>query len=181
MLDYSSTMRLSDAFYISANAHEGQFRNDKVTPYLEHPVRVAVALRDRWGIEDYVVLATAYCHDVLEDSTKYTYDDLVKRLGVDVAFAVLQLTNKPPDGVKWTFDEKSKNMLEHAKTFTDAAKIVKLADRYDNLQDAVQEWEPWRVKRYAKVGMELIEAMQPMPDCIKEFEKEARRFFGCLI
>lgn len=46
---------------------------------------------------------------------------------------------------------------------SDEAKLIKLADRLDNLTDACRCWELWRAQRYARAGLEIIEAMLPLP------------------
>lgn len=52
-------------------AHEGQFRNDGITPYITHPLAVA---RSLFFVPTYVKIA-AVLHDVIED-TPTTYQDL---------------------------------------------------------------------------------------------------------
>lgn len=49
---------------IARTAHAGQFRRDGVTPYITHPAAVA----DRLAGEDDLTIATAWLHDVLEDT-----------------------------------------------------------------------------------------------------------------
>jgi (p)ppGpp synthase/HD superfamily hydrolase len=50
------------ALVIAEDAHKGQFRNDGVTPYIEHPKQVA-EMFDAW-----VDKAVAILHDVVEDT-----------------------------------------------------------------------------------------------------------------
>lgn len=78
---------------IAKDAHKGQTRWDGKTPYISHPAAVAKALIDQGRDEDFV--ATAWLHDVLED-THLTPGDLID-MGVSqfVVSAVLTLTKKP--------------------------------------------------------------------------------------
>lgn len=156
--------------------HSGQKRSNG-SDYINHPLSVMNRLHFA-GIKDKDVLYTALCHDLLED-TSVTPEEIAMVAGQEVLIAVKQLTNKVAPGTK--FEDKTALMLEHARSYGDIAKRVKLADRYDNLADAIWDWEPRRVKRYAKAGIDLLEAMQPLPDDIKNFEKEALRFFYCLV
>jgi len=157
-------------------AHAGQTRSNG-KPFNTHPINVMERLRS-CGITDEVTLATALLHDVVEDTTK-TEQDIIDVAGIEVATAVMMLTNKA-DGPR-SFAVKTVTMLEHARHYNDVAKRVKLADRYDNLADAVWEWKPEIVKRYARAGIMLLDIMTPFPADVGDFAKEARRFFECLV
>ena len=157
--------------------HKGQKRSNG-KDYCTHPISVRDRLV-RCGITDIDVLNTALCHDLLED-TSISAEEIEAVAGKKVLEAVKQLTNLPPAGNSWNYAEKHTNMILHAKEYGDIAKRVKIADRYDNLADAIWEWEPRRVKRYAKSGLELLNTMRPIPVDIYDFYTEARRFFDCL-
>ncbi len=75
---------------IATEAHEGQTRWDKETPYISHPAAVARKLIKDGYSEDFV--ATAWLHDVLED-TDVTERHLLEQ-GVDpyIVSAVVVLT-----------------------------------------------------------------------------------------
>ena len=107
---------------IAGFAHEGQTRNDG-SPYIEHPMRVAMAVEDR-------LKPIAYLHDVVED-TKVTLEDL-KVAGfpsyVIETVDVLTHKNKEPNLDYWA----------RIKANPDA-KAVKLADINDNLNDKPSE------------------------------------------
>jgi len=62
------------ALTIATEAHKGQFRWDKKTPFIEHPIAVAKLVKEylntgKWmeGAED-LLISAAYLHDVIEDS-----------------------------------------------------------------------------------------------------------------
>src|SRR3954471_7857848 len=76
---------------VAARFHQGQVRKDGKTPYIAHPFRVAMTVRDIFGIDDPVALAAALLHDVIEDTTA-DYDDLEEKFGRDVADVVAALT-----------------------------------------------------------------------------------------
>lgn len=162
------------AFIIEA--HGSDKRSDGNLFY-NHPISVMNRL-NRAGIKCPVVLATALCHDVIED-TKKTYADIEAIAGTEVADSVVLLTNTCPAGTP--FVRKQELIVEHSKKFNDVAKRVKLADRYDNLADAIWTWPPWRVKIYAKAGIDMLDTIEPLPQDIQDFAIEARRFFSCLV
>ncbi len=162
---------------LAKRGHAGQKRSNG-KDYYTHCESVHQRLVD-CGIRNKYVLRTAKCHDLLED-TSITEEEIKSVAGEIVLEAVKQLTNIDPPGKKRDFATKTRDMLEHAKHYGDIAKMVKIADRYDNLADAIWEWEPYRVKRYAQAGLALLDVITPVPEEITKFAAEARRFFSCL-
>ncbi|MGC3970928.1 MAG: HD domain-containing protein [Pirellulales bacterium] len=75
-------------------AHQHQFRKDGRTPYIAHPLRVALTVRHVFEIDDPTARIAAVLHDTLEDTTT-DYDDLFERFGRDVADAVAALNERP--------------------------------------------------------------------------------------
>ena len=59
-------MSITTAKYLAELFHEGQTRADKVTPYIEHPKKVAELVQKYHG-SDYCI-ALAWTHDILEES-----------------------------------------------------------------------------------------------------------------
>ena len=62
------------ALHIALQAHNGQFRRDGKTPYVEHPIAVALQFKEPR------LRVLAYLHDVIEDSN-FSLKDL-KKLGI---------------------------------------------------------------------------------------------------
>lgn len=118
------------AVAFAARSHGRQFRDDGATPYIAHPFRVSLIIRDVFGCNDEICLAAALLHDVLED-TPIDYDDLSKRFGHDVAGCVASLTKDmrlPEPEREYAYDE--------ALARSDwRARLIKLADTYDNFCD----------------------------------------------
>lgn len=59
-------MTITTAKYLAELFHEGQTRADKVTPYIEHPKKVAEFV-EKFGGDDEAI-ALAWVHDILEES-----------------------------------------------------------------------------------------------------------------
>lgn len=132
----------------AARKHAGQFRKDKQTPYIAHPFRVTMTVRDIFGIDDPTALAAALLHDVIEDTTA-DYDDLEEQFGKEVADVVAALTKDmrmPESEREGAYDEQ----LAKAPW---QARAVKLADVYDNLIDCIDE--KMRTKAISKVKRAL--------------------------
>ncbi|MES2995867.1 MAG: HD domain-containing protein [Verrucomicrobiota bacterium] len=111
---------------IANKAHNGQFRRDGITPYITHAAAVAKSLER----EPSDVIATAWLHDVLED-TEVTISEL-KNAGIPVRVieAVALLT-------RW--DGQSYEDYLFRVTQDEIARKVKIADIRHNLSDAPTE------------------------------------------
>jgi guanosine-3',5'-bis(diphosphate) 3'-pyrophosphohydrolase len=122
------------AVSFAAARHEGQFRKDGRTPYIAHPVRVAMTVRHVFGVDDGAALATSLLHDLIEDTTT-DYDDLVEEFGSVVAESVAALT-------KDSRLAEPQRELAYDEQLAQAgwrARLVKLADVYDNFCDSANE------------------------------------------
>ncbi len=120
-----------EAASFAARAHRNQIRKDGATPYIAHPTRVAMTIRHVFGCDDELAICAGLLHDTIEDTTT-DYDDLLARFGREIADIVAAMT-------------KNMAMEEHARerdydTRLAAgdwrARLVKLADVYDNLCDS---------------------------------------------
>ena len=115
--------------------YKGLFREGVKLPYICHPENVVSILRlsgyDEFnGNED--IFISALLHDVLEE-TSTEVSEIENLFGKKVAGIVLELT-KPEELTK-------EDWLERFTDFSREAKIVKLADRIDNLRSM----ETWRI------------------------------------
>jgi len=117
---------------LAQQAHDGQRRKYNDRPYIVHPARVAgrVAVHPR---ATEAMVTAAFLHDVVED-TPHTLDDVSAEFGPEVARLVEELTN-PSKGSKAPRRERKQQDREHLVRVSDEAKIIKLLDRIDNLQE----------------------------------------------
>jgi (p)ppGpp synthase/HD superfamily hydrolase len=129
---------------LAARAHQHQLRKDRATPYVSHPFRVAMTVRDVFECSDPVALCVALLHDTIEDTT-VDYDDLLEQFGEEVAASVAALTKNK--ALREDIRE-----AEYDRRLSQAdwrARLVKLADTFDNLSDlgAEERKDPARVGR----------------------------------
>jgi (p)ppGpp synthase/HD superfamily hydrolase len=127
------------AYEVAEAAHEGQMR-DEGTPYILHPVRVAVSLVDELEIYSPRLVSSALLHDVIEDSP-ITRRQIAELFGDDVAEIVWLLTK---------FDDVSlPAYLSAIEAASDSgATIVKLCDRLDNLRFLAHSPRAEKKRRY---------------------------------
>lgn len=117
----------------AARVHAHQRRKDGVTPYVAHPFRVAMTVRDAFGCDDPEALAIALLHDTIEDTTT-DFDDIAGEFGTSVAVGVAALT-------KNKFLREDIREAEYDARIAAAdwrVRLVKLADTFDNLSDRDQ-------------------------------------------
>ena len=107
---------------IARRAHANQFRRDGVTPYIEHPAAVAAWLS---GNDDDTI-ATAWLHDVIEDTAENGVTLRAAGVSENVIRAVMALTKHPGQ----EYDEYIKNVKKNPM-----ARKVKIADMINNLCD----------------------------------------------
>ena len=102
--------------------HKNQFRRDGVTEYITHPAAVAKRLSG----ESKNVIATAWLHDVLENTglTKNMLIDV--KMPEDVIEAVDCLTKRSSESYEYYLKNVRKNKI---------ALKVKIADMLHNLSD----------------------------------------------
>ena len=116
---------------MAARFHAGQLRKDEATPYVAHPFRVAMAVRDLFGVDDPAVLCAALLHDLIEDTTA-DYDDIHEAFGPEVADVVAVLTKD----MRMQEADREAAYDEGLQAAPWQAKVIKLADVYDNVCDA---------------------------------------------
>ncbi len=85
-----------------------------------------------FGCVDEVALAAALLHDTIEDTTT-DFDDLAKEFGVEVAKIVASLTKNMAMPEK----EREADYMARLGQAEWRARLIKLADQYDNLCDAM--------------------------------------------
>ena len=114
----------------AARAHRHHVRRDGKTPYVAHVFRVAMTVRDVFGCDDEVCLAAALLHDTIED-TGADFDEIAEGFGAEVARCVAALTKNMalPEA------EREPDYYARLARADWRARLVKLADQYDNLSD----------------------------------------------
>jgi len=150
------------AFQIAIKAHQGQTRHDKETPYIVHPMDVAIYF------DDYLDKAIAVLHDAVEDG---------KDNGVDLEYIRLEihkLSDKLSTSV--SFDQKRFILLSGrllcaiddltkpvGKTYLDYIREIeqdnikfKLADIYANSTDSPNEYQREKYKKALKILINRI-------------------------
>jgi (p)ppGpp synthase/HD superfamily hydrolase len=137
------------AYDLAHKAHENQTRKDGKTPYIVHPQRVMEKLWGMWKRGDdrinHNIICMAWLHDVLEDCPWVSEREIAEATSEYILEGVKDLTN-PSKKFKPTREQlqlhrgsirKIKKQMDrdHIKLLPWDRKVVKLADRLDNVMD----------------------------------------------
>jgi len=120
-------------------------------PYVVHPLRVAMILKAA-GFNEFInsdLMIAALLHDLIED-TNITLEEIEKEFNAKVAMIVKELS-KPEQANK-------EEWLKNLKSVSNEAKIIKMADRIDNLMDMNNDnFTSEKLKSYAEQGRIILE------------------------
>ena len=145
------------AAHFSAQKHSTQRRKDEdASPYINHPISVALAIAQIGGVDDPEILAAALLHDTLED-TETTPEELEAEFGKKVCDYVLDVT----DDKTLPKHERKRRQIEHAKKISKGAALIKLGDKISNVTDVTNnppaDWDINRRKQYLDWAEKVIE------------------------
>jgi GTP pyrophosphokinase len=160
LLKAPSRILINDALALAEQVHEGAIRRPTktapVTPYIVHPMRVALILLQELQMKDPEAIAGALLHDVIEESNRrVTVGDLEKKFGRSIALMVSILT-KPAINENFAADQLLYFYYERIKGANLQTRLVKLADRLDNLREAVDCLDSQFQERYLKETKEIF-------------------------
>lgn len=134
--------RVQAAYAFAKQKHEGEFRRDGVTPYINHIDEVMGRVGD-----DELDLIVAACHDLVKNK-RTTYEEIEAQpfWNAAVTDGILALTRRPSE----TYSEY---ILRVKKHHGGRWVSVKIADNLANLADSPT---PSQIKRYASSLLTLV-------------------------
>jgi guanosine-3',5'-bis(diphosphate) 3'-pyrophosphohydrolase len=136
------------AAHFAAQKHRDQRRKDReASPYINHPLRVAVLLSDIGQVQDEEILAAALLHDTIED-TDTKAEDIEKLFGA----RILNLVQAVSDDKSLPKEERKRRQIEHATELSPDAALIKLGDKISNVIDVTDtppdNWSLGRRREY---------------------------------
>ncbi|MBT3645420.1 MAG: bifunctional (p)ppGpp synthetase/guanosine-3',5'-bis(diphosphate) 3'-pyrophosphohydrolase [Cryomorphaceae bacterium] len=122
-----------ESLVIAYNGHDGQMRKSG-EPYIYHPIEVAKIVAEDIGL-DYVSIASAILHDVVED-TSITLDDLNESVGLDISRIVDGLTKISTLKKNEDYSVQAENYRKMLLTLHNDIRVIliKTADRLHNMR-----------------------------------------------
>ncbi len=119
------------AFDFAARRHQGQYRDNGVTPYATHPMRVAMVLATVFEVNDERILAAAAMHDLIED-TPVDRDEIAELFDADIASWVAAMSKD----MRMEHDAREAAYDAQLADAPWPARLIKLGDVFDNMTDA---------------------------------------------
>ena len=158
------------AAHFAAMKHRDQRRKDHASsPYINHPIAVALMVAEIGDVDDPEVIAAALLHDTIED-TDTSPEELEAEFGVRVRGIVEEVT----DDKHLRKVERKRRQIEHASQLSFAAALVKLGDKISNVTDITNAppagWDVDRRREY----LDWAEAV--IANCPKVNRKLEERF-----
>lgn len=156
---------VEQALLAALEAHAGQARKAGGSPYVVHPLHVALIVT-RWGQDDETVQA-ALLHDVVEDCEGWSEQRTRQEFGDTVASVVGELT----EDKSRSWEERKENAVAHICDLSERACTVKAADKLHNLsslalalanaEETASIWERFHGGRERTIEMDrrMVEAL----------------------
>ena len=147
---------LLQAVQFAADKHAGQRRKDqRATPYINHPIGVATLLADVGKVTDVSLLIAAMLHDTVED-TDTSLAELRSVFGEVVANLVAEVT----DDKRLPGEQRKHLQVTQTPGKSDLAKQLKIADKIANVRDIEEQspvgWESSRKFRYLEWAAHVV-------------------------
>ncbi len=144
----------------AADKHRMQRRKDAVaSPYINHPLALANILASEGGVVDPIVICAALLHDTVED-TETSPEELKEHFGHAIASVVAEVT----DDKSLSKSERKRLQVKKSASKSDAAKLVKLADKISNLRDIAAtppaDWSLERCQQYFDWAAEVVAGLR---------------------
>ena len=160
MYNRQSMRLIFRALAFAADKHRMQRRKDAdESAYINHPIALANVLANEAEIDDPIVICAALLHDTIED-TPTTAEELEQHFGIAIAQIVVEVT----DDKKLPKEERKRLQIERAPFLSDAAKLVKLADKICNLRDIAArppaDWSLQRKQAYFEWANRVVDGLR---------------------
>ncbi len=148
------------ALNFAATKHRNQRRKGRDTsPYVNHPIHVLTLLWEVGQVRAVPTLAAAVLHDTLED-TDTTTAELEQHFGAEVRTLVQEVS----DDKSLPKDARKQLQIEHAPHISVQAKLIKLADKIDNIRDIVldppADWSHARLVAYLDWSIQVVAGLR---------------------
>ncbi|MFH0893096.1 MAG: HD domain-containing protein [Bacteroidota bacterium] len=148
------------AIHFAAHKHKNHRRKDrKRTPYINHPIGVAMILNETANINDQHILAAAVLHDTLED-TDTTFQELSETFSVKIATIVKEVS----DDKSLPRNIRKQRQIETAPSLSYEARLIRIADKINNLHDITFSppvfWSKKELKSYQDWALEVVNSIR---------------------
>jgi len=165
-------LQVLQAMHFAAQKHRGQRRkDDSQSPYINHPILVALQLAEIAEVTDPDILAGAILHDTLED-TDTTAEELETQFGARVRSFVEAVT----DDKSLPKQQRKQLQIDHAPSLSMGAALIKISDKIANLKDLMnsppQGWSLERRQQYLEWSVAVVNNCPAVNDRLENYFEE---------
>ena len=180
-MNITETHQLLKAMSFAADKHRFQTRKDSAgTPYINHPINVALTLMEVGKEYDTELLVAAVLHDTIEDTATLP-EEILKSFGKNVLDIVMEVT----DDKNLPREERKRLQVIYASKKSTSAKKLKLADKICNVTDIIHHPPGnWTIERrldyltWAEQVLQGLKGSNPMlEDRLAAIIREGRAKF----
>ncbi len=164
-----------NAVKFSAYKHRNQRRKGAdASPYINHPINVAELLWNVGEVRDMNILIAALLHDTIED-TETTPEEIESLFGK----AVLSLVQECTDDKSLPKAERKRLQILHAPHISAAAKVIKLADKINNVEELTNnpppDWSLERRREYLDWTEKVVSGLRGVNTALESYFDEVIR------
>ena len=163
-------LKITRAFSIAIKVHSGQIKKgNKIEPYINHPLRVALILTEELHEYDIDLVCAAILHDTLEvnadmsttslksqtDSQRDSLETRLKNEFGERVYSIVTTLAKPLA----KSEEKERVLGEYFRNIArgpEDVRYIKLADRLDNIRSLKNAIQKDKVLRYKEETQKYI-------------------------
>ena len=163
---------------VATELHEGYFREDGVTPYIEHPKAVAQLVKRATG-GDSILISVAWLHDVLEEINHQALWKLIREEPdkYHILTALQDWLNELDSSTADIRNQiktlgKPACMVLAMLTLSPDVLVVKLCDMLANTEEGLKSGRTSQLNRYKLAAETLLKCQRK--DCNKRHYKLAR-------
>lgn len=158
------------ALALAEEVHDRQFRRPSKSttaqPYIIHPMRTALVLLEELEYKNFEVIAAALLHDVVEKSDgKINVTDVEEQFGRNIALMVSVLT-RPAADPQVSRGHQMGTYIDRLSQASIPVRLVKLADRLDNMREALEAIDKDFQEDYLK---ETMKTYLPMAEATDQY------------
>jgi len=127
---------IARALEVAARCHQGDSRKESKTPYIVHPVEVAMILQNHFDDEE--LIAAGLLHDTLED-TGLIEEELRKFFNNRIARLVLGASERLENREETPWQERKKHTIESVIDAAQDVKYLVCADKLANMRSMIRD------------------------------------------
>ena len=155
---------------LAKKAHEGQFRRGSGDEYIVHPDRIVKKLISH-GLTDDKLISSAWLHDTFEDGTPEIRQEIESEIPEEVVSIIDYLSKRE--------GETKMDYLRRCFSGPIEVKLIKVADRIDNLSDGLGTQDPEWLARYYKSSKFIRDSVKDInSSLVDEYLELFERTYG---